>query len=244
MIARGISIILLIITSVLAVLPPARAQGSSVLATGAWLKLAVTQDGLYHITPQQLRGGGWNPEEIDPARLQLYGYGGGMLPQPLDTLYHASLPENAVWVTGADDGRFDDGDYLVFYGQSADRLRYRAQDGEYVLDYEKNLYADTTYYFLTVGESAGKRVTTAPPEAATGFVVSDYDDYAVYERDEFNLRTPDSGSGREWYGEAFTTGQSRSWTLGLDGRTTTRGGSVTVAMLGNLYGGIHRGGGA
>ena len=209
-----------------------QAQRASVLATGQWLKLAVTQDGLYRITPQQLREGGWNPNEIDPDLLQLYGYGGGMLPQPLDSFRFVSLPENAIWVAGNGDGQLDDDDYIVFYGQSSDRLRYREQSGTYALDYEKNLYADTTYYFLTVGESAGKRVATAPTIAETGWAVPYYDDYAAYEHDEFNVRKPDSGSGREWYGEAFSTGQRRSVPLGLSDWVGDRNISVAVEILG------------
>ena len=232
MIAREISNSVLTLSLVLISIPTLLAQETSVLATGEWLKLAVTEDGLYRITPPQLRAAGWNPDEIDPAQLQLYGYGGGMLPQPLDTFYYPSLPENAVWVTGADDGRFDDEDYLVFYGQSANRMRYRMQDSNYVPDYEKNLYADTAYYFLTTGNAAGKRVVTPPPEAEADFVVTQYDDYAVYERDEFNLRTPNSGSGREWYGESFATGESRSFSLGMAGWTTSQAISVTVEVIG------------
>ena len=232
MIARGTSIIVLTITFMLNGGLLVLGQEASVLATGAWLRLAVTDDGLYRVTPQQLRDGGWNPDDIDPTKLQLYGYGGGMLPQSLDTFRYSSLPENAVWVTGTDDGRFDDEDYLVFYGQSADRQRYHLLDDRHVPDYQKNLYADTTYYFLTVGETPGKRVATAPAAAEAGFSVNYYDDYAVYEHDETNLRKPDAGSGREWYGESFTTGTSRSFALGLSDRTAAQDVSVTVEVLG------------
>ena len=232
MIARGISIIVLTITSVLTSATTVSGQEASVLATGTWLKLAVTEEGLYRITPEQLRDQGWNPDEIDPAALQLYGYGGGMLPQPLDTFYYASLPENAVWVAGAEDGRFDDNDYLVFYGQSADRRRYRKQEDQYVPDFQKNLYADTTYYYLTVGPSPGQRTELGAGGAVSDFEVDYYNDYAAYEQDEINLRKPTSGSGREWYGESFATGTSRSFSLGLGNRVSDREVVVTVDVLG------------
>ncbi len=233
MIAHRIRSTVLLLAFVLVSLLPAAAQtGPSVLANGAWLKLAVTEDGLYRITPEQLQAMGWNTTTLDPTTLQLYGYGGGMLPQPLDTFYHQQLPENAIHVTGSDDGRFDDEDYVVFYGQSAHRLRYRPTATGYTLDYQKNLYADTAYYFLTVGQATGKRVVTLPSVSEAAFTVTHYDDYAVYENDLVNIRKPESGSGREWYGETFSEGQSRSVPLGLSGWTDAAEVSVTVNVLG------------
>lgn len=233
MTAHRIRSTVLLVAFVLVKVLPALAQTSpSVLANGVWLKLAVTEDGLYRITPAQLQAMGWNTATLDPATLQLYGYGGGMLPQPLDTFYHQQLPENAIHVTGSDDGRFDDEDYIVFYGQSAHRLRYRSTANGYTLDYEKNLYADTTYYFLTVGQATGKRVATVASEPEAAFTVTHYDDYALYENDLVNIRKPESGSGREWYGETFSEGQSRSFPLGLSGWTNAAEVSVTVNVLG------------
>ena len=199
----------------------------SVLASGPWLKVAVTDDGLYRITTDQLRQAGWNPAQINPNHLQLYGYGGGMLPQPLDSAYFPDLPENAIWITGAEDNRLDEQDEIIFYGQSPSHLRYHSSGTDYGLRYEKNLYADSSYYFLTVGEAPGRRVALTPFEPNAGAVITEYDAYATYENDAFNLRKSDAGSGREWYGESFSDGQSRAVSLGLAGATD---GPVTVTV--------------
>ncbi len=199
----------------------------SVLASGAWLKVAVATDGLYQITADQLREAGWNPAQINPSRLKLYGYGGGMLPQPLDSVYFQNLPENAIWVTGAEDDRLDDQDAIIFYGQSPDCLRYRSSGPTHPLHYEKNLYADSSYYFLTVGEVPGLRVVATPFEPNGGATVTEYNAYAAYENDAFNLRKSDAGSGREWYGESFSGSESRTIPLGLAGATD---GPVTVSV--------------
>ena len=233
MIACGMYRSLFIVFFFFAISPGVRSQTApSVLAEGAWLKLAVDADGLYRIDPAQLKAAGWDTPQIDPNKLQLYGYGGGMLPQPLDSFYHAALPENAIWVQGAEDGRFDDDDYILFYGQSPHRLRYQPSESSYTLDYEKNLYADSAYYFLTVGDTDGQRVMTAAalPEAAP--VVDTYDDYLVYEADEFNLRKPDAGSGREWYGETLADDQLLEFSLGSDAWSTTQAARVGVVVLG------------
>ncbi len=205
----------------------------SVLASGPWLKVAVAADGLYRITADQLRQAGWSPAQINPHHLQLYGYGGGMLPQPLDSTYFTDPPENAIWVAGAEDNRFDEQDEIIFYGQSPGHLRYRPAGSGYALHYEKNLYADSSYYFLTVGEKPGKRVATVPSGSEVGGIITEYSAYAAYENDAFNLRKSDAGSGREWYGESFSEGQTRTIPLGLAGITDGPV-RVSVEVLGTL----------
>ncbi|MGB3780049.1 MAG: type IX secretion system sortase PorU, partial [Tunicatimonas sp.] len=229
MIVRGISFVTLAMSfgSLCLAKSSDQASGPSVLASGPWLKVAVTTDGLYRITADQLRQAGWNPAQINPNQLQLYGYGGGMLPQPLDSAYFPDLPENALWITGAEDDRLDEQDEIIFYGQSPSHLRYQPSGTDYALRHEKNLYADSSYYFLTVGETPGRRVAITPFEPNDGAPITEYDAYAAYENDAFNLRKSDAGSGREWYGESFSGGQTRAFPLGLAGATD---GPVTVTV--------------
>ena len=57
--------------------------------------------------------------------------------------------------------------------------------------------ADTAYYFITVGESEGKRMATAP-DLGSGFPeISSYTHYLYHELDRVNILS----SGREWYGQ-------------------------------------------
>ena len=234
MIVRGMSFVALAMSfgSVCLAQPPDQAWTTpSVLASGPWLKVAVTADGLYRITTAQLRQAGWNPAQINPNQLQLYGYGGGMLPQPLDSAYFPDLPETAMWITGGDDNRLDEPDEIIFYAQSPAHLRYQASGINYALHYEKNLYADSAYYFLTVGEAPGRRATITPSEPNDEPSITEYDAYAAYENDAFNLRKSDAGSGREWYGESFSGGESRAFPLGLPG-ATDRPVTVTAEVLG------------
>ncbi len=225
MIVRGMSFVALAMS--FGRLCLAEPPGPSVLASGPWLKVAVATDGLYRISTDQLRQVGWDPAQINPHHLQLYGYGGGMLPQPLDSACFQDLPQNAIWITGAEDDRLDVQDEIIFYGQSPNRLRYHPSGAGYALHYEKNLYADSSYYFLTVGEAPGQRVSTIPSESNGGTLTAEYNAYATYENDAFNLRKSDAGSGREWYGESFSGGQTQSFPLGLAGAT---GGPVTMSV--------------
>ena len=64
---------------------------SSRLASGYWVKVSVTQSGMYCLTDQQLRQWGFS----DPSRVKVYGYGARRLPERLDNSYIDDLPQTA-----------------------------------------------------------------------------------------------------------------------------------------------------
>ena len=183
-------------------------RGQSVLSSGAWYRLAVTEAGLHQVTYAQLQSLGVDVQNIQPNQIRLYGYGGGMLEQSLAAPRYDDLPENAIQIVGGQDGRLDPGDYILFYGQSPHQLGYESHpDDTYALAYQKNLYADTTYYFLTVADGTSKRIMTAENVSQAGSLVDTYDDYAVHEQELENIDKTGTGSGREWYGESLRNGE-------------------------------------
>jgi len=184
---------------------------SSVLATGSWVKLAVTSTGVYRITYEDLRKAGITPEGIDPRNIRIFGNGGGMLPESNASPRTDDLMENAILVTGEDDGRFDPTDYILFYGESPDTWEYSTTDNLY--HHRKNIYSDVTCYFLTFDNGVGLRIgdeasTTQP---ATHFTTR-FNEHLFYEKDDLNLIK----SGREWYdGDIFDLTTTRSYTFSL-----------------------------
>ncbi len=173
-------------------------QHNSVLSTGEWYKLAIPKSGIYKIDRDFLSDLGIDPLSIDPRNLSIYGYGGGMLPQANDAERPVDLPENAIMVVGESDGSFDESDYALFFGQSPDRVEFDAMG---ISKYEKNLYSDLTYYFLTIKNQPGKRVIRIKNEGSNHALISTYDHYAIFEQDLRNHIQ----SGREYYGQLFTS---------------------------------------
>jgi hypothetical protein len=172
--------------------------GVSVLATGEWYKISVTQTGIHRITYSDLQSMGINPSSIDPRNIRLYGNGGGMLSESLADYRHDDLAENNIFVSGEGDGRFDQQDYILFYGESPHKWKYESFSQAF--NHEQNLYSDSTYYFLTAGPGPGKRITGLPSSSEPPNVyVTKFTDYASHERDLFNL----VNTGRVWYGEVF-----------------------------------------
>jgi Peptidase family C25 len=174
---------------------PARAQ--SVLATGKWYKVAVQKDGVYKISYKTFRKMGFDVSKTDPRKIKIYGNEGGMLPQPNQAQRPEDLVENAILVTGEADGKFNSNDFILFYAQGADKYSFKQSKG--IIAYEKNLYADKNYYFITVSETNGKRVTTDAAVPGNLPAVNSYENFYYHELDEYS----ELKSGREWFGERF-----------------------------------------
>ncbi|WP_247237741.1 type IX secretion system sortase PorU [Telluribacter sp. SYSU D00476] len=190
----------------------AQAQPTSVLAEGSWRRLSTTQTGIYKITAPLLRRMGFDLTTLNPQYLQLYGNGGAMLPQANSAPRSRGLTQQAVWVTGQDDGRFDENDVLYFYAESPHQVVYDSTRAAF--RHQINYYADTTYYFLTAGKAPGLRVTgLASINAEGGDVVDQFDDYWYHEEESVNLLQ----SGREWWGEYLGLSSQLSLPVPLTG---------------------------
>lgn len=204
-------------------------QHGSMLATGSWYKLSLTQKGIYQITGKDLKKQGVDLVQLDPEQIQLFGYGGGMLPQALDQPRRNDLPENAIYVSAGSDGKFDEQDFILFYGESPDQAGYRLIDNSYQLTYQKNLYSDTAFYFLTFNQQKGKRISLSENMPSASTTLSTFDDYAVHEQDLTNIL---AGSGREWYGEVFQSGESLSLDFDTPGLSENSELRLKVDILG------------
>jgi hypothetical protein len=128
--------------------PPRGAELHSGQLPEPRLKVVVGEDGLYRITPEDLVAAGLDsdPETLDPRRLTLYTSSGKMLdfsdPSDEDPLY--PIP---VLVTGEDDGTFDEGDALYFWGHA--NITWRPEDEwDPLLPSYKNNYSPYGYYWL------------------------------------------------------------------------------------------------
>lgn len=189
------------LVSCLLLVTPYSLKAQSVLATGTWIKIGVTETGVYRLDQATLAR--LNPAftAADPRQLRLYGNGGATLPQPNAIPRPNDLTENAIQVTGEADGRFDAGDVLLFFGQSPHVVRYDSVGQRFT--HQINPYADTTFYFLTIGTAPGRRIADRPAGAvASAPLITTFDDYQFHEQDL--LKLPSVRSGREWLGEYLT----------------------------------------
>lgn len=200
----------------------------SVLKSGTWVKIGVTQAGVYRLDYATLTRANPAFASADPRLFRLYGNGGAPLPQPNAQPRPTDLTENAVQVTGEADGRFDAADALLFFGQSPVTVRYDAAGRQ--LSHQLNLYADTTFYFLTIGTAAGQRIATRPVGSITGgTAITSYDEYIFREAE---LVKP-LASGRAWLGDAFQgqLSQSKSFNFLVPGRVVNTSVLIQSAVM-------------
>ncbi|HTJ53157.1 MAG TPA: type IX secretion system sortase PorU, partial [Cyclobacteriaceae bacterium] len=188
----------------------AKAQ-ESVLHNSSWFKIAVDHDGVYKINIDAIKKMGFNPDKIDPRKIKIYGNPGGMLPQENNASRPADLIENAIFVSGEDDGKFNKQDFILFYGKGPDASSFDVDQG--IFSYEKNLYADFNYYFVTIGDTNGKRLATNDNSGSNLPVINTFDDFAYHEVDLNNILT----SGREWFGETFKFNSTQTFNLDMSG---------------------------
>ena len=170
---------------------------NSVLNTGNWFKVKIDKSGIFKITYTELQTMGFDVSS-NPRQIALFGNGGGVLPEKNNAFRYDDLVENPIIVVGEDDGSFDEGDYILFYGEGPVVWKYNTATHRFV--HQNNYYDDYSYYYLTnLGHSAKRIEEAVPPSDLFDIQIDDFDDYAFHEIDETNI----AGTGRVWYGEAF-----------------------------------------
>ncbi|MGB3619255.1 MAG: type IX secretion system sortase PorU [Catalinimonas sp.] len=196
---------------------------SSVLRSGSWYKVGITETGIYRIDGGALGQMGFDPA-VEPARIAVYGKGGRMLPLMLSESRPADVPENAVLVRTRPDGSLD---HLLFYGEGPHTWRYDEDGDRYA--HEQNIYSDTTYYLITVKEQPDALRPATGTVGAGGTVATTYDGRAFHEREQLNV----ANSGQEWYGEVFSTTSTHTIVLPAPGRDVTQPLTLDVRMASN-----------
>ena len=123
---------------------PKNNSTNSVLSSGDWYKIKLSNDGLYKIDADFLSDIGVNVSEIDPRKIQIYGNGGAMLPEHNALFRYHDLVENPIIVVGENDGSFDQNDFIVFYGESPHRWELNSDN---YFEHVQNIYDNNNYYF-------------------------------------------------------------------------------------------------
>ncbi|MFA6924403.1 MAG: type IX secretion system sortase PorU [Bacteroidales bacterium] len=205
---------------------------NSVLASGRWYKIGTYYNGIYKLTYNDLVRLGIDVTSINPKNIRVYGNGGGMLPEDNSSSRPDDLIENAIFVSGESDGKFDAGDYILFYGQSPHKWSYNISSEKFT--HYNNIYSDETYYFLTTDIGAGKRVTVQTSSTSTPTnTVTTFNDFSYHEKDSLNLIK----SGKAWYGEYFDLINSYSFSFSFPNIDANSDVRVNTKIAGKTFSG-------
>ena len=184
---------------------------NSVLASGDWYRIYVNNTGIHKITKSFLRNLGINVDGIDPRTIKVYGNGPGILPGANNAFRNDDLFENPIQVNGESDGKFDEGDAILFYGKSQqDVWNYDTNKKRYI--HQTNIYADATAYFITFGGNPGKRITTTTAAVPNQTNDGHFDFLVCHEKELVNLLK----SGTRWFGEEFNRELNQTFSVYLE----------------------------
>lgn len=185
---------------------------SSVLATGDWYRMEVRESGIYRLDSKFLGDAGIDVSRLDPWTIKIYGNGGFKLPTALDAPRPADLVENAIYVAGESDGRFDPTDYILFYGRGTREWRY--DSGARTFRHYLNQYTESNYYWLTFDGNSGKRMAEEPSLLdPSAYRAQKFTDRIHVEEERSNLIQ----SGLEWLGPSFNPNDQIVFTNKLEG---------------------------
>lgn len=157
----------------------------SVLSSGKWYKVAVSETGIYRLTYGDLSSLGIDVDRINPKNIRLYHNGGGVLNEMNAQPRFDDLREIPVYVAGESDGKFDRDDYVLFYARGPVTWKPNGNNG---FKHVPNAYDDYAYVFVNVDQGEGRRVQQAVPITGNADAsVAEFVDYQVYDVDKYNI---------------------------------------------------------
>lgn len=177
-------------------LPATHYADCSVLSSGTWVKVAVSQRGVYRIDAATLQAWGF----ADASTVCVYGKNGYMLPELFSADDSDDLAQIPSYVDGGD---------LYFYASGQVQWNYNT-----IVSWEhtNNYYSDVSYYFLTAGAAPLRMESVEATDITEDMQpITSFEEYTVYERDSICM----GQTGRMYVGENLL--QTRTLSLQAPG---------------------------
>lgn len=185
---------------------------NSVLNSGRWYRIPVTEEGIYKITRGQLSQLGIDANTINPRKIRLYSNGGNTVPESITIPRIQDLQEIAIRVVGEEDNSFDESDYIIFYGRGVNFFEFDSLERKVVR--RSNPYSTENYYWITVGNEDGKRMAGINSPSAADESVNRTNAFVYWDEDKLNI----GKTGRIFVGDQFQESfKSRTYTRKLEG---------------------------
>ncbi|MDD4142423.1 MAG: type IX secretion system sortase PorU [Bacteroidales bacterium] len=170
---------------------------SSILATGDWYRMKVTESGIYAIEYSDLVNWGIDVSSLPSRSLRIFAKDGYILPESNANALLSNPSEVPVMVIDGGDGNFDEGDKIIFYIEGPHTWTYNSNDERYGLNY--NQYTDEACFFLNISDTQSTLISTFDNTSLSGAVSESGAYYSLffYKKDSTNFLK----SGNCWYGE-------------------------------------------
>lgn len=172
---------------------------SSKLASGNWVKIQVTEEGIYELTADELADLGFS----DINSVKIFGRSAKAMTDVLDDTEFDDLEQIPTAI-------FDD--KLCFYGGDVYTMSYATYSNYLFIDLTNNSYTTSSYYFITDSEDY-EVLEVSTSKNDTSATESRTDSYAIYHHEE-EICSP-ALSGKTMVGESFDTNQELTFDITL-----------------------------
>ncbi len=188
---------------------------SDKISDGQWVKITISDEGLYRISAQQLAALGYTITSDKVASIKILGLGGEELPETPTEAPRNQLAEQPIEVVTNGDGSLNE---IVFYAAACRGFSYNGTSKRY--EHYINHYAEKNGYLLTWGGTAGLRMKALTPPS--GEIVNRPNQFTarVFNEEEI-VNAYLSGSGRRWFGQQIDGVVPRTFTTKLPGLVNT-----------------------
>lgn len=194
--------------------------GSSKLATGRWVKVKVTESGIYAITAADARNWGMS----DLSKVHVFGFGGAPISEKLTSDIPDDLPQVPVLRTG---------DKILFYAQGPTVWTVQRKPHVAYVQ-EQHPYATAGYYFVTdeAGYDDVPVSQSSTPVSGSNFIDT-FIERLYHEQESVNP----GETGQSLLGEDFRYTSSQSFKFDLDGLVDGSDVSVETSFAAKTFSG-------
>lgn len=193
--------------------PASRYAQNSLLSSGKWTRIKVTDTGMQLITRAQLSAMGY----ADPSKVKVYGYGGQMISENLSADMPDDLPQIPSVLTSKG---------LLFFGVNNIKWSPATTASYQIWTHTMNPYSDVSYYFLSDSDVESAELPQTDGTVPEGFSGIVYDTFICRDLSEKDIFTPYK-SGRRLFGEDFRSPNQRTFSFPL----TDAAGDATVRVM-------------
>ena len=108
-----------------------------------WFKIRVDTTGIFKLTYEDLISIGIS----NPENIRVFGYGGKQLSYINEAEFYDDMHENPIFMSKGDDGIFNSGDYILFFGEHTTTWYY--DEAYKMFMHNIHNYATHSLYYLT-----------------------------------------------------------------------------------------------
>jgi hypothetical protein len=185
-------------------------HSQSILEKEGIIKVATVKEGVHKIDLAFIEAIGYNPNEINPKSIQVYGMPGGHIPQSNAVDYPFDPQPIPIKIEANDNNVFENGELVYFYADAVQNINYNFEEEAY--QYSNNIYSDSLYYFIDLNANNIKSIESISSiDAQVDRVIDWYDAVYFHEIDQTNILR----SGRHWFGESFNINRSQNFSFNL-----------------------------